>query len=263
MLLPQKIKLKWTNQFKSHYESLGYTFTKRGDEFEVDIIHLQNGSNKNVKVKCDYCGDINLVLYNNYNKSKKTGMDCCKNCINKKISIKRKIPNKGNSLGEKYPNLILYWSDKNTKTPFDYNYGSNEKVWWKCQKGHESFSQFPIKGRFKCPKCKEPLGEKAIREYLAKNKIEYIQQYSFPDLLSENSYPLKFDFAIFKDGKLKTLIEYDGRQHFIPIFGEEQLNITKYRDNLKNKYCELNHINLIRIDYNNYENIEQMLNKKI
>lgn len=259
MLLPQKVKIKWSNKILNYYENLGYTYTGRGTEFEVDIKHLQKGSNKHVRIQCDYCKEEYNASYNNYQKSIKTGSDCCKNCISKKISVKRKIPNQGNSLAEKYPHLIECWSGKNDKTPWQYNYGSNEKVWWKMECGHEWNAQFPAKGNLKCPKCKEPLGEKKIREYLTERNIRFKQQYSFPDLLSENDYPLKFDFVVFKENKLYCLIEYDGRQHFEPIFGEDNLIITKNRDISKNKYCHNNNIKLIRINYHNYDNIENIL----
>ena len=42
-----------------------------------------------------------------------------------------------NSLGEKYPELILEWNKKNSKNPFEFTYGSKKKVWWICDKGHE------------------------------------------------------------------------------------------------------------------------------
>ena len=64
----------------------------------------------------------------------------------------------------------------------------------------------------RCPRCIESLGEKKVREYLEKNGIEYIEQYRFDDCRNIN--PLPFDFALFRNGLLLCLIEYDGRQHF-------------------------------------------------
>ncbi|STO12878.1 Uncharacterised protein [[Flavobacterium] thermophilum] len=58
IVLDQKVKVKWHGSNKKHYESLGYKFTKIGDEFEVDIKHLSLGSNALVKCYCDYCNEL-------------------------------------------------------------------------------------------------------------------------------------------------------------------------------------------------------------
>ena len=42
-------------------------------------------------------------------------------------------------LASTHPALLKEWDfDKNkTITPYDVSKGSNKKVWWKCEKGHE------------------------------------------------------------------------------------------------------------------------------
>lgn len=36
-----------------------------------------------------------------------------------------------------YPHLLLEWDyEKNDKEPSKYSYGSSQRVWWKCEKGH-------------------------------------------------------------------------------------------------------------------------------
>ena len=45
--------------------------------------------------------------------------------------------------------------------------------------------------------------------------------------------------------------------------GDETLEKTKLRDNIKTKYCEDNHIKLIRIPYWDFDNIEQILTKEL
>lgn len=35
-------------------------------------------------------------------------------------------------LGEKHPHLVSEWGERNTKTPYDYSYGSGQIVWWEC-----------------------------------------------------------------------------------------------------------------------------------
>lgn len=61
-------------------------------------------------------------------------------------------------------------------------------------------------------------------------------------------------------------IEYDGRQHFIPIKmfgGDKALERTKKHDYIKSKYCTDNNIQLIRIHYEDYDNIGNILNNYI
>lgn len=63
-------------------------------------------------------------------------------------------------------------------------------------------------------------------------------------------------------------IEYDGQQHFIPVnFNtkkvdneslQKQFELIKNHDKIKNNYCKINNIKLLRISYK--ENIAKKLN---
>ena len=123
---------------------------------------------------------------------------------------------------------------------------------------HGIFNQNPSNhvGGQGCPICKESRGEKRIREFLNQNKIEYICQKSFQKCKHKNV--LKFDFYL---PNYNTCIEYDGRQHFYinEFFGGiDEFKKVKIRDQIKNEYCKINNIYLIRIRYD--ENIEEKLN---
>jgi len=63
---------------------------------------------------------------------------------------------------------------------------------------------------------------------------------------------LRFDFAIFKDGQLTHLIEFDGIQHFDKNNNFYSESTVKH-DQMKNDYCIKNNIKLIRLT--NYENL--------
>ena len=64
-----------------------------------------------------------------------------------------------------------------------------------------------------------------------------------------------------------TIVEYDGEQHFYPIkHGSqteedaiEKLKYTQKHDEIKNEYCNKNGINLIRIPYTEFENVDSFL----
>lgn len=54
----QRIKIKWSRSNEEHYKSLGYKFTKYGDEFEARAEDLTPKSTKKVKVLCDLCKEV-------------------------------------------------------------------------------------------------------------------------------------------------------------------------------------------------------------
>lgn len=74
----------------------------------------------------------------------------CPYCAGKRVC-------KENSIGNRYPQIIPLWSDKNSKTPFEYTYGSNQKVWLKCQNGihldYERKIYANVEYGFRCPVC--------------------------------------------------------------------------------------------------------------
>ena len=126
-----------------------------------------------------------------------------------------------------------------------------------------------------CPKCgnkKFSVGEQRIQNYLDKHHVVYQRQYGFSDCKDQKK--LLFDFAVFQGDQLRCLIEYDGRQHYEPVCfnvqndkniasAQQDHNKTVYHDNIKNKYCHDNNIQLIRIPYWDLENIEQILNDQL
>jgi hypothetical protein len=70
---------------------------------------------------------------------------------------------------------------------------------------------------------------------------------------------LRFDFGILDDNNnLIYLIEYDGEQHYNITGGwsnQEHLNNLQQRDKIKNEYCLINNIPLIRIPYTKYNSL--------
>lgn len=105
-------------------------------------------------------------------------------------------------------------------------------------------------------------GEVKIKQILEENNIDFKNQYIIEDF----SQFAPFDFAIFNQGKLLGLIEYDGEQHFRPVNffgGEERFKIQQNNDLRKDIYCKEHDINLVRIPYTDYDkiNIEYLLEK--
>jgi len=82
----------------------------------------------------------------------------CPTCAKVKSALNRNrtLLLKKGSLAEKHPELIKEWNySKNTDiSPTDVTAGSNKKVWWICEKGHEW--EAAIKSRMNgtgCPNC--------------------------------------------------------------------------------------------------------------
>jgi hypothetical protein len=93
-----------------------------------------------------------------------------------------------------------------------------------------------------------------IHDFLASLDIEFVEEKRFNGCTNKKrSDMLPFDFYL---PQFNLLIEYDGLHHFEPVNGwggEEKFNITKENDEIKNNFCKLNNINLLRLSYMNTE----------
>jgi len=135
------------------------------------------------------------------------------------------------------------------------------KFFFKC-KIHGVFTKNPgdIKNnkQYGCPLCniknRQSKGERKIEEILKKLKL------NFKIEVKVFETQLRFDFYL---PDYNLAIEYDGIQHFKNSFefSKENLKKTKRRDFLKNKLCHIYKINLIRIPYWEYNNLENYLIK--
>lgn len=99
-----------------------------------------------------------------------------------------------------------------------------------------------------CPSCNKSCGEKAVEKFLIAHKIPYVCQFKFENC--RDKYPLPFDFAVFQGFKIK-LIEFDGSQHFGKSrnWGGHKESKTIVHDKIKNDFCAINGIPLLRIPY--------------
>ena len=90
-------------------------------------------------------------------------------------------------------------------------------------------------------------GEKEIRYFFIKNNIVFEEQKRFVTCVDRTMLP--FDFFI---KEYKTLIEFDGAQHFMPIalFGGEDGFIDRQRkDEIKTNWARINGFRLVRIRF--------------
>lgn len=96
-------------------------------------------------------------------------------------------------------------------------------------------------------------GEDKIAKMLSEKGLQFKREFIFPDCKSLRGKSLRFDFAVFKNGKLVVLIEVDGEQHFryIPYFHRYKIAFQRQQewDRRKNAYCLSKGIPLIRVPY--------------
>ena len=100
-------------------------------------------------------------------------------------------------------------------------------------------------------------GEKKVHDFLISENVEFFREYYFTSCYSPISNRLLyFDFWI---PEYNLVIEYDGEYHYSKDKTENQ----KVNDFTKNAYCAKNHINLLRIKYTDFDNIEPLICQKV
>lgn len=226
----EEIKEKIKTITNNEYELIG-NFTKI------------NAKSKIRHNKCGYEWDCNLHHFINNGTR-------CPICIGKNIkkdteTFKKEVYKE---VGDEYDVLGDY------KT-------THEKIKMKhniCNKIFEVRPSDFLSHKNRCPFCNNlSKGENEISKVLDKLNLKYIKEYKFEDC--KNIIDLKFDFYI---PNINLVIEYDGIQHFKPVKffgGEKRFILDKKRDNIKNNYCKENNINLLRIPYYDFKNIEKII----
>ena len=106
-----------------------------------------------------------------------------------------------------------------------------------------------------CPICKSSNGEKMISSFLVAEGIKHTKEKA---VKIGNSF-YRFDFYI---DDIKLFIEFDGKQHFMPIKyfgGVKTFNGIKKRDKIKNAWIKKNRFNLLRISYKDIKKVNEIL----
>ncbi len=208
-----------------------------------------------VKCLCD-CGNIVIIRKSDVQKLHTQSCGC----------FQREQSSKLNEVD--YADVI---SDYGVQLLKQYKKNKHGQWLWKCKCGNcgNYFYDLPariLNGHVRSCGClKRSSNEMFIANFLDELNVQFEEQYKFEDCKSDKGYYLYFDFAIFKDNDLLCLLEYDGKQHFIAndLFGgEKSLIETISRDNIKNKYCADNDIQIYRFPYtmSNDEIKEKIMN---
>lgn len=190
---------------------------------------------------------------------------------------KKYVCPKCNSFGYKFPDLLYKWDySKNTKSPLEYSWGSEKKVWWKCNDCNNSWKSTVASGiKNNCQKCNlfhnEQIMIKIMEEIygIPYNKETIDITYNNKNIKQKT---LIVDFCFMLNSK-KYYIEYNGDQHYRPVsFGSKNEKLTQFRfeqqklrDKWLRKYCKTNNIILIEIDGRKYkyDKIKKYLAKQL
>lgn len=131
------------------------------------------------------------------------------------------------------------------------------KIELQCSKGHKWNvvpSSVTTNGSW-CPNCERSKGEEIIANFLNNEGIHFIQQYRMKCIPS-----LRYDFYVSYEG-ISYLVEYDGKQHFHEDcnFGHitNDFEHRQNLDRLKTYIAIETGYKLIRIDYTQFDNIEE------
>lgn len=94
-------------------------------------------------------------------------------------------------------------------------------------------------------------GIREIKDFLRKFKIEFLQKHMLDKI--------EFDFYL---PSIRVCIEFDGVYHFQPIEelgGLKTYDRVRLEEKIKSDYCEDNYIDLVKIKYDQIENIYMIL----
>lgn len=146
--------------------------------------------------------------------------------------------------------------------PEDYKDAITRNLRIRCSCGNEfitsfaNYSKHGVNSCYSCS-CKESSGEERIRKFLECNNIDFIQEKRFVDC--RDNKPLPFDFYL---SQYNLIIEFDGQQHFKEV-GRGDFEMIRKHDEIKNQYCKLHNIGLLRIPYWEGSNIENIIADKL
>ena len=137
---------------------------------------------------------------------------------------------------------------------------ANSVLWYsECECGGNiiTTAHMLISGRVSSCGCLVSKNENIIKEWLDLHNIKYERQKRFDGC--KNKRQLMFDFYI---PSINGVIEYDGEFHYQKIKGLN--NDPKYQqqnDLIKDQFCLMNDIKILRIPYWEKDNIESILSE--
>lgn len=216
-----------------------------GDKYDYSKVEYINNKTK-VKIFCPTHGGFEQEPRRHLK-----GMGCLKCYFESKFSSTEKFIEKSKQIhGDKYNYSKVEYVNSKTKVKI-------------ICKEHGSFWQVPeshLKG-MGCSRCTISKGEEKIREFLESNNIKFKTQKTFQGCKYIGL--LKFDFYLPENN---LCIEYQGIQHYKSVKwfgGEDKFKELQEKDRIKKQYCKDNDIKLLEIRYNQFKNIDKILENNV
>lgn len=212
------------------------------------------------KCQCD-CGTAVVVR----GSSLRSGFTKSCGCLQKEASAQRAQNRTIDLIGKRFGYLTV----KERVSISD----DNRFTKWKCvcDCGNEKLADgyYLKKGMISSCGClKQSKYELFVLQYFEEKGYtspeDYEYQKRFDDLRGFGNKPLSYDFAVYRDGVLFTLIECQGQQHYkaVDMFGgDEQFAKQQLHDEAKLQYSQKLGVPLIEIPYTvvNYDEVKTIL----
>lgn len=216
---------------------------------DVEILSDYVGNENDITFKCS-CGNIDkkkarLLIRNKC---------CCSNCSKSKKKTTQQFKEEMLNVN---PNIQILGEYVNAETPIEYI--------CECGKRHSSAPSLLLVGH-RCGECNMSKSEYITDHFLNEQNIEHYYDYKFDDC--KNKKNLKFDFFL---PEYNTCLELDGEHHYMPVNfkgiddarAKERHEYTKELDKIKDDYCKVKNITLIRIPYWDFDNITKILSESL
>lgn len=194
------------------------------------VLGEYRGRNRKIKLYHDECGRT----YEVYAYRAMRGTRCAK-CSGNLIKTQEEVSNIVHTITD--GEYILIGEYRGNKQPMDMIHTECGTIF------SPTYNNFVSKNS-RCPTCRSSNGERRIKDTLDELGIEYEREKRFPGL---GRY--RFDFYLVD---LNMCIEFDGEHHFESVEfwgGKDYLKEVQNSDTLKNEWCRIHEIDLVRIPY--------------
>ena len=235
-------------------DTFGNDFLEKYWDYEKNVINPYDLSSSNhtkyIWIKCQNTNYHGSYKTKAVDLTRTSGIITCPYCYNTRV-------HKLDSLGHLYPDIIHLWSDKNTKSPYEYKPKSGQKAWFKCGCGKHSDTYRTIcnahHNDFECPDCVKERNESKLEECVRKyinNVLGYKTLHEHKCTITainpNTRRPLPYDNEI---TSLKLIIEVHGIQHYVitnfanmaaKSFGttpEYELSYLQWKDSYKKDFA--------------------------
>ena len=215
-----------------------------GDKYDYSKVEYINSKTK-VCIICPKHGEFWQLPYSHL---KGNG---CPNCVKNKKLTQYEFLEKAKYIHNNFYDYskVIYKNTEEKVCIICPEHGE----FWQTPHSHLSGVGCPI-----CSKCKN-LNETALYEFINSHISEKVVREKHLPWLGMKSLDIFIP-------KYNIAIEYQGKQHFMPLDffgGEKGFKKCQERDIKKNKYCKNNNIQLIRIPYTDFQKInpEYLQNK--